>query len=114
MNNLLELDGEIFVLDGGYWAKIEAKQITATAKRPYGVRYSLTLHDEKGQRVIGYDNAHAFSQNGYAGKGAKGVRAYDHRHKGARNFVYKWHSAVQLLEDFWTDVEAELKKRKKS
>lgn len=110
MQNLLELDGEIFVLENGYWAKIEAQQVTADAKRPNGVKYSLTLHAEDGSRLIGYDNAHAFMQSGFKGKGPTRTQAFDHRHKGNRSFPYKWQSAEQLLIDFWEDVYAELKK----
>ena len=55
---LLELDGEIFPMDNGYWTKIEAKMVKPNQKIPHGIRYSLTLHDKNNMRVIGYDNAH--------------------------------------------------------
>ncbi len=55
---LLELDGEIFPMDNGYWTKIEAKQVDSNEKNPHGIKYSLTLHDKNNTRIIGYDNAH--------------------------------------------------------
>jgi hypothetical protein len=59
LDTLLDLDGEIFMMDGGYWVKIEAKKVSVSPSIPHGVRYSLTLHDRYNVRVVGYDNAHA-------------------------------------------------------
>jgi hypothetical protein len=38
--------------------------------RPYGVKYSLTLHDLAGRRIYGIDNAHATRRQA----------VFDHRH----------------------------------
>lgn len=46
LENLLNLDGEIFPMDNGYWVKFEAKRVQASTSIPHGVRYSLTLHDK--------------------------------------------------------------------
>jgi hypothetical protein len=59
LDNLLNLDGEIFPMDNGYWAKFEARRVPASPQMTHGIRYSLTLHDRNNTRVIGYDNAHA-------------------------------------------------------
>ena len=61
LENLLELDGERFVVDDqlGYWVKFEVKRTTITLERPHGVKYSLTLHDRHNKRIMGFDNAHA-------------------------------------------------------
>jgi hypothetical protein len=42
LDTLLDLDGEIFMMDGGYWVKIEAKRVSTSPSIPHGVRYSLT------------------------------------------------------------------------
>ena len=44
---------------GGYWVKIEAWVVPASKDIPHGIRYSLTLHEPYGKRILGYDNAHA-------------------------------------------------------
>lgn len=31
-----------------------------SVEMPHGIKYSLTLHDRRNHRVIGYDNAHSF------------------------------------------------------
>lgn len=59
LDTLLDLDGSILEQEGGYWIKIEVRQIPMSRHAPHGIRYSLTLHDRYGTRVLGYDNAHA-------------------------------------------------------
>lgn len=56
---LLDLDGtEIELMDGQYFAKLEAHTVEPSPEVPHGIKYSLTLHDKTGQRVLGFDNAH--------------------------------------------------------
>ena len=102
IENLLMLDGEVFPMDNGFWVKFEAKRIDPNPKVPHGVRYSLTLHDRRNQRVVGYDNAHSFKPTvKYGGK----KETWDHIHKKLEVFPYEFESAVQLMEDFWEHVE---------
>jgi len=102
LENLLNLHGEVFPMDNGYWIKFEAYQIDPTPSRPHGVRYSLTLHDKNNHRVIGYDNAHSFkSKKRYSAR----KETYDHVHKQMDIVAYEFESAVQLLEDFWSSVD---------
>ena len=56
---LLDFDGAIYLFDEGYWVKIEVKRTTPTPQRPHGLSYSLTLHDPRGVRLLGFDNATA-------------------------------------------------------
>jgi hypothetical protein len=67
---LLNLDGEIFPMDNGYWTKFEAWRVDPEPHVPHGVRYSLTLHDRYNRRVFGLDNAHAIrpARKGYAAR----------------------------------------------
>lgn len=95
LDYLLELDGEIFPMDNGYWTKFEAKKVSPNEKIPHGIKYSLTLHDRNNTRVIGYDNAHGIK--------AKKTE-WDHKHERSRVKTYEFKSAGELLEDFWNDV----------
>ena len=52
LENLLNLHGEAFLMDNGYWVKFEAYQVEITTSIPHGVRYSLTLHDKNNRRVV--------------------------------------------------------------
>ena len=100
---LLDLDGEIFPMLNGFWTKIDAKRVMQSDTIPHGVRYSLTLHNRNNLRVLGYDNAHRF-KTGRRGFEAK-VTEWDHKHEGNKVKRYKFASAGQLLEDFWSDVQ---------
>ncbi len=94
---LLDLDGVIIEQVGRYWTKFEVKRTSITKERPHGIRYSLTLHDNFGNRTIGFDNAHSVKLNGkYAGP------QYDHfhRHFTDPGFPYRFINAHKLLEDF--------------
>lgn len=109
MDTLLDLHGEILVQEGGYWIKIEAWTVEPTKEIPHGIRYSLTLHDPAGERVLGYDNAHAVKP---AKKGFTGRRLeYDHVHRHAKDkgTAYEFSTAGQLLTDFFEAVDRILK-----
>lgn len=100
---LLNLDGEIFPMDNGYWTKFEAWRVDPKSHVPHGVRYSLTLHDRYNRRVLGFDNAHAMRPAGKSYAARK--ITWDHRHKCDRILPYEYESASQLIEDFWCEVE---------
>jgi hypothetical protein len=108
---LLLLDGESFVADakGICWVKFEVKQVVASPERPHGLRYSLTLHDKDGTRLLGFDNAHPIHET--SGPGARTFIEYDHKHSGKRIRFYPYTDAATLMADFWTEVEAILQKR---
>jgi hypothetical protein len=105
LETLLLLNGEIYDQGDGYWIKLEAWPVEANEHLPHGVRYSLTLHDRHGTRLLGFDNAHAvklLKRRCYAGRRL----AYDHHHRHARDkgVPYEFTSAQQLLEDFFDEV----------
>jgi hypothetical protein len=60
LETLLDLDGEIFPMDNGYWTKFEARRVHSTEKIPHGIRYSISLHDRNNTRILGFDNAHGY------------------------------------------------------
>jgi len=73
---------------------------------PHGIRYSLTLHNRYGTRVLGYDNAHAVkppSKFKFAGRRLP----YDHKHRTAsdKGVPYTFDSAQVLLEDFFAEAD---------
>ena len=108
---LLPLDGEVFVIDpsGNHWVKFEVKRVASSPERPHGLRYSLTLHDGKGERLVGFDNAHPVASG--SGPGAKQAAAFDHKHRLRTIRPYEYADAASLLADFWTEVDAVLAQR---
>lgn len=109
LDTLLDLHGEILVQEGGYWIKIEAWTVEPSEGIPHGIRYSLTLHDPNGKRILGYDNAHAVEppRKGFAGRRLE----YDHVHRHAKDkgVAYEFASAGQLLTDFFEEADKVLK-----
>ncbi|MCG2586272.1 DUF6516 family protein [Massilia sp. TS11] len=103
---LLDLHGSILDQGGGYWIKIEAWQVIPSVAVPHGIRYSLTLHEPYGKRILGYDNAHAVKppkKFKFAGR----ILAYDHKHRSAsdQGMPYAFKDAQQLIKDFFADVD---------
>lgn len=98
---LLDLDGEVFPMENGYWTKIEAKKVEPNDHIPHGIKYTLTLHDKFNRRVIGYDNAHGVKTKKH---GARRV-VWDHKHQNNHISKYEFENAGKLLEDFWDDVD---------
>ena len=90
----------------GFWVKIEAWTVSVTPDIPHGIRYSLTLHEPYGERILGYDNAHAVrlpKKFKYAG-----VRLpFDHRNSYQNNHgvPYEFNDAHRLLADFFEEVD---------
>jgi hypothetical protein len=106
---LLDLDGEAFVVDaaGTHWVKFVVRQVPPSPERPHGLSYSLTLHDENGERLVGFDNAHPAS----AGKGSRRRVERDHRHRLRVIKPYEYRDAATLLADFWAEADAVLRER---
>jgi outer membrane receptor for Fe3+-dicitrate len=105
---LLDLHQQVIDQEDGYWVKIEAWQVAITQAVPHGIRYSLTLHNPKGIRIMDYDNAHSVKQKpAYSGRRLP----YDHRHRSIRDegVRYEFKDAYQLLRDFFIDVDKVLK-----
>jgi hypothetical protein len=108
LQTLLDMDGETGEVGGGYWYKIEARTIEPTAGRPNGVKYSLTLHTLYGTRVYGIDNAHEPKIT--KGLGRVTRDEYDHEHKNRKVEFYGYTDAMELLKDFFENVEIILEK----
>src|SRR4029079_5519690 len=81
----------------GLWVKFEARKIRQTTDRPHGIKYSLTLHDRKNERMMGFDNAHSVDED----------NTFDHWHsdKTDTGRQYKYVNTGKLMEDFWRAVD---------
>lgn len=106
IDTLLDLDGIIIEQVGGYWTKFEVRKIEeVTEGIPHGIRYSLTLHNKHGERIVGFDNAHAIRISK-----KELSTAYDHFHRYSNNNAvpYKFIDPYQLIKDFWLEVDKTL------
>jgi hypothetical protein len=106
LDALLDLDGEMLVVDpqGGHWVRFVVTRIPASAAKPHGLDYSLTLHGPDGARLVGFDNAHPTG-------GQKRGEPQDHRHRLRTIKPYDYQDAATLLADFWATVDAVLRER---
>lgn len=106
---LLDLDGVSFMVDaaGNHTVRFVAKLVSPSPERPHGLNYSLTLHDNEGTRLVGFDNAHAVPARG--GRGRTLMKDHRHRLNTIRPYVYR--DAATLIADFWSEVDAVLKER---
>lgn len=114
LSTLLDLHESVLEQEDGYWIKIEAWPVAVTDQVPSGVRYSLTLHNRHGTRVLGYDNAHAVrppKKFKFAGQRLP----YDHKHRTShdKGVPYQFQTAQQLLEDFFSEVDKVIKESQK-
>jgi len=99
LDTLLDLNGETFPMDNGYWTKFEAHKVNETKHIPHGIKYSLTLHNPSNIRIFGIDNAHAIKlkKKKYGAK----ITTWDHMHKQTKVINYEFSDAGQLMSDFW-------------
>ena len=110
LDTLLDLHGQtLFVDDVGHWVKFFVVRTEASTERPHGLSYSMTLHAPDGERLVGFDNAHAVKEG--RGLGARRRRQRDHRHRLRSIRPYEYMDAAKLLEDFWKEVDEILRER---
>jgi hypothetical protein len=103
---LLDLDGQILVVDpdGGHWVRFSVNRVPASAAKPNGLDYSLTLHGPDGARLVGFDNAHRVGRQKRGGP-------QDHRHRLRTVAPYDYRDAAALLADFWAMVDSVLREK---
>ncbi len=108
---LLAFDGRVHWLEQGYRLKFQIRRVEPTPQRPHGLTYSFTLHDPSGKRLIGFDNAHAVKPPG--SRFAKAPVEVDHWHRTESDPGRPYHftGAVQLLDDFFAEVNRVLTER---
>ena len=106
ISTLVDLHDQVIDKGNGYWIKIEAWRVAASSDIPHGVRYSLTLHEPYGGRILGYDNAHAVKPPGkFKYAGTRLPYDHKHRHVSDKGVPYAFRDAHQLLSDFFTEVD---------
>jgi hypothetical protein len=101
---LLAFDGRVHWPEQGYWLKFEIKRVEPTRERPHGLRYSFTLHDPDGTRLIGFDNAHAVPVPGSRFKERPATADHWHRTQADEGRPYAFTDADTLLADFFGEV----------
>jgi hypothetical protein len=88
--------------------------VTHTKEIPHGIRYSLTLHEPYGKRILGYDNAHAVKPSKkFKFAGQRLPYDHKHRHISDQGAPYEFQNAYQLLTDFFAEVDRVLEEIKK-
>lgn len=94
---------------GRHWVKFVARRVPCSSERPHGLSYSLTLHAADGERLVGFDNAHAVTEK----RGVSRLTKTEHDHKHKNNTIkhYEYSDAATLLADFWSEVDRVLKQR---
>lgn len=103
LDTLLDLDGQVLAIDpAGYWVRFVVNRVPATDVKPHGLDYTLTLHAPDGERLVGFDNAHAV-------KGTRRAAPHDHRHRLKTVKPYEYKDAAALVADFWREVELVMK-----
>jgi hypothetical protein len=99
IERLIAYDRRRYWLENGWSMRLRARRVEVTKGRPDGVKYSLTLHDQGGRRLLGFDNAHGLPR----------VDAFDHQH-GFRNTKkmrpYSYVDGDSLLADFFQKAKA--------
>jgi hypothetical protein len=108
---LLAFDGRTHWLDQDYCLRFKIGLVPPTAERPHGLRYSFTLHDPDGNRLVGFDNAHDVPAARSRRKAR--TRMADHWHRAERDKgrPYAFESADKLLADFFVEVHRVLAER---
>lgn len=101
---LLGFDGRVHWLEEDYCLKFRIRRVTPTLKRPHGLRYSLTLHDPAGTRLLGFDNAHVAQAESSRFKRRPGVADHWHRTDTDPGRPYEFVDAETLLQDFFREV----------
>lgn len=101
---LLAFDGRVHWLESGHWLKFEIRRIQATPERPHGLRYSFTLHDPQGNRIVGFDNAHSVPERGTSFKAKPDTADHWHRTQNDEGRPYAFKDADTLLADFFREV----------
>ena len=100
LRGLVEMAG-VLVMTNGWQVVIRADWADTTDTQPHGLDYAIILQDERGERIFGFDNSHAYD-------GAGETDPWDHEHRPGRagqRFRYDFRSAHQLLTDFFNRLE---------
>ena len=101
---LLAFDVPVHWLECGHWLKFEIRRVDPTPERPHGLRYSFTLHDPQGHRLVGFDNAHGVGNSRGTFKTKAAASDHWHRTPDDEGMPYVFKDADTLLADFFQDA----------
>ncbi|MDP6428118.1 MAG: DUF6516 family protein [Rhodospirillales bacterium] len=107
LENLLDYHGRTHFLQNGYSLQFDIWKVTKTVSRPYGIRYSFTVHDPDNHRILCFDNAH---EVGIRAKFGFKPKQHDHWHRDGDKDIqlYDFVDAEKLLVDFFDAAENKL------
>lgn len=108
---LLAFDGRVHWFESGHWIKFEIRRVEPALERPHGLRYSFTLHDPQGKRLIGFDNAHRVAKPGSRFKDKPTAMDHWHRTQDDEGRPYAFTDADTLLADFFREVRRVLEEQ---
>lgn len=100
LSNLVDMAG-VYRMESGWQVVIRADWVDETEQQPHGLSYALILQNERGERILGFDNSHGFD-------GADEQEPWDHEHKVdhvGQRFRYNFVSASQLISHFFDKFE---------
>ena len=106
LSNLIDMAG-LLQMECGWQVVIRAEWTDATSQKPHGLDYAIILQNERGTRLLGFDNSHAYD-------GAAEDAPWDHEHKPNRvgqRFPYNFVSASKLITAFFDRLEAYCKSK---
>jgi len=98
VQRLLDYHCRLYWLVDGWSMRFRVVEVEESSTRPHGLKYSFTLHDVDGSRLLGFDNAHGLAR----------TQVYDHQHRFRRTaevIPYKYENADRLICDFFDAVE---------
>jgi hypothetical protein len=97
--------------DNGYWATFRVFKRDPDEGRPHGLQNSLALLDEHDNRILSFDNSHPVSVGSGPARRSKKPKTFDHiDRRGQESVPYTLTTPYKLLEDFFAEVDAILKK----
>lgn len=107
---LLDLHLSKIGYDNGYWVTIRVSKVEPDAGRPHGLQYSLTLHDQNDDRVLGFDNSHPIDVATGPARKSRRPEPFDHiDRRGRKSIPYEFTTPYKLVEDFFNAVNEVLK-----
>jgi Family of unknown function (DUF6516) len=108
---LLDLHRQTIRYDNDYWVTVRVTKVRPSAGRPHGLKYSLTLHDQNDDRILGYDNSHQIDVATGPARRAKRSQRFDHiDRRGKLSVPYEFTTPYQLVADLFSEVDEILKK----
>lgn len=97
LERLLAYDRRRYWLVNGWSVWFRIRPIQSSLGKPYGIKYSFTLHDIDGNRILAYDNAHRIPRR----------TEHDHWHQFrniGKRAPYEFVDGDKLLADFFEAV----------